>query len=243
MIIKPNESKFIPHPETQDPIRAVIVDVTPPEDRTGKFGTKKEFRIVYETEIKREDGTPHCVWSRGYTLSLDKKSNLRKDIQRILNRELKEDEQLDTETLIGLPVRLSVAHTHDDGNTYANIDYLKGYTGDNPLKPSGSFKRKKDRDGDSSDGKGSSYVKTEAPPATDDAPAEQTAWTECKIHVGRFTGQTLGSIPTEGVEALLEHWMPNVATAAKPSADDRRLFAALNEAAKILRAASQPTLF
>lgn len=242
MIINPNQKNFTPHPETADPVRAVIVDVTPPEDRTGKYGTKKEFRIVYETEVLREDGTPHCVWSRGYTLSLDRKSNLRKDIQKILNRELKDDEAFDTETLVGLPVRLSITHTHDDGNTYANIDYIKGYTGNDPLKPSGKFVRKQDRDKDSSNGKGSSYVKTEAPPATA-AESAPTAWTECKIHVGRFQGQALGSIPQEGVEALIEHWMPTAAVNPKPTADDKRLFAALNEAQKVLKAASQPQLF
>lgn len=241
MVINQNDKKFTPHPITPDPIRAVIVDVTPPEKRDGKFGPKIEFRIVYETELKREDGSPQCVWSRGYTLSLDKKANLRKDVERILNRPLADGESIDTESLIGMPVKLSVTHSEHDGDTFANIDYLKGYTGNDPLKPSGLFKRKKDRDSDSSDGKGSSYVKTEAPAET--TPATSTAWTECKVHVGRFTGQTLGAIPTEGVEALLEHWMPKAAADPKPTADDKRLFAALNEAAKVLKAATQPSLF
>ena len=39
---------FTPHPETDDYIRAVIVDITPLKKRMTAFGEKEEFRIVFE---------------------------------------------------------------------------------------------------------------------------------------------------------------------------------------------------
>ena len=48
-----------------------------------------------------------------------------------------------------------------------------------------------------------------------------------KIHVGRCKGLELRDLAPEQVQALVEKWLPTAKANAKPTADDRRLVAAL----------------
>ena len=48
-----------------------------------------------------------------------------------------------------------------------------------------------------------------------------------KIHVGRCKGLEVRDLAPEQVKALLENWLPSAKANAKPSADDKRLIAAL----------------
>ena len=49
------QSNFTPHPETEGPIKAVLVDVTELKKRMTAFGEKEEFRLVFETEVMDEE--------------------------------------------------------------------------------------------------------------------------------------------------------------------------------------------
>lgn len=206
---------FTPHPECDDPIKAVIVDVTEPKERQTKFGLKDEFRIVYETEVMDEENDRRfCIWSLGYTPSLHEKAALRKDLKKILGRELTaaELEEFDLECLIGHGVKLIVQHEHVDDKTYANISFITADKDKTKLKPSGKYKRTKDRDDKQDDD-------------TPEAPTE--AWQDVVVHVGKYKGKKLGDVDETGVATLIEKWLPNAKAAKKQ--EDADLVKALTE--------------
>jgi hypothetical protein len=49
-----------------------------------------------------------------------------------------------------------------------------------------------------------------------------------KVHVGRHRGLELRDLNPEAVQALTEKWLPAAKASAKPTADDKRLMAALD---------------
>lgn len=230
---------FEPHPETESPVRAVVVDVTPLKKRETQFGTKEEFRLVFESEETKDDGERFGIWSRPYTPSLNEKAAFRKDLKKLLGRDLtaQELEEFDTEELIGLGAKLMIEHAHstDGQQTYANIAMIR--PDPKPLKPSGKYVRVRDRDGDrssvSADGESkSSYRKTP------DAEEVREDWQKTKVHVGKHKGVDLGDLDAEAVEALIEKWLPKHQENVKPTADDKRLGKALVTVQELLNGAS-----
>jgi hypothetical protein len=227
---------FMPHPETDGTVRAVIVDVTPLKKQQSQYGERDVFRLVFETEVEDDDGKRFCVWSRGYTPSLNEKANFRKDLKRILGRDLTEVErdEFDTEALVGRGVQLIVQHEEgQNSQTYAVISFLGPDKGKEPLKPSGNYTRVKDREQKDTHASGeSSYRKA---PKADEGEGRQ-AWQKCKVHVGKHAGVDLGDLDEDAVQALIEKWLPKHKENAKPKADDKRLAAALEEVMELLGA-------
>lgn len=227
---------FAPHPETDGPIQAVIVDVTPLKKVDTAYGPKEKFRIVYETTLKREDGKNWHVWSPGYTASLHEKAGFRKDLKKILGRDLtaQEENEFETESLIGKCVSLIITHEHRDDKTYANIAFIGQDKSGNPLKPSGEYTRVKDREskGGAPQGEKAGYRKAESDPD-----AGRDDWQKTKVHVGKHAGVDLGDLDAEAVQALIEKWLPKHEANAKPTADDKRLAAALKAAQELLATA------
>lgn len=230
---------FTPHPETEGTVKAVIVDVTPLKKVQSQFGEREVFRVVYESEVTdpEHDNRRFCVWSRGYTPSLNEKANFRKDIKKILGRDLTaaELEEFDTECLIGRPVKLIVQHEEgQNGQTYSVISFIGPDKDKETLTPSGAYKRVKDRDqngvGGASSGEQSSYRK--APAAAEDEGRDD--WQKVKVHVGKHAGVDLGDLDEEAVTALIEKWLPKFESDAKPKAADKRLAAALGEVKALL---------
>lgn len=246
---------FEPHPITDNPVRAVVVDVTPPVKQQTDWGEKERIRIVYETEVKDKDGNPCYVWSKPMSLSLagaegKKVSALRTELEKILGRKLEANETFDTDQvpnpnyptdvqIVGKPVRLIVEHTQRDGNVYADITFLGAHKPEfgEPYRACGKFVRKKDRQ-EKQDG-GASYQK--APTAQATVPEAAEDFTKTKVHVGQFAGSTLGEVPPEAVLRLHEKWLPAVTAADyKQTADDRRLIAALEKAVAFINQAKAP---
>jgi hypothetical protein len=232
---------FEPCPEYTG--RAVCVDVTPLEKQVSQFGERDVFKLVFEVEEEREDGSRFCVWSRPYTPSLNEKANFRKDLRKWMGRDLNSQElnDFDTESLIGKPAFLVVTHTEaDNGNTYANIDALlphKDAHGE-PLQPSGKFTRRKDRetkDGDA--GTSSSYRKAEGADNGDGTAAGRDDWMTTEVHVGKHAGVQVGDLDTDAIEKLVEKWLPAFDKMEKPKAADKRLAAALKSAQAALATA------
>ena len=145
MKIKSNNSNFEPCPEFTG--KGVCVDVTPLRKQQSQFGERDVFKIVFEVDLDRDDGSRFCVWSRNFTPSLNEKANLRKFMRGWFGRDLTkaELEDFDTESLIGKPAQLVVVHEHRDGETYANIVACTLDKTAEPLKPTGKFVRMKDR--------------------------------------------------------------------------------------------------
>jgi hypothetical protein len=214
-------SNFTPHPETEGPIKAVLVDVTELKKRMTAFGEKDEFRLVFETECEDEENDRRfCIWSRGYTPILNEKAALRKDLKKMMGRDLTQLEldEFDMESLIGHGVKLIIQHEHKDDKTYANISFIAPDK-DKALKPSGKYKRIRDRD-------------TDAPAEQTEAKAEASGWESVIVHVGKYKGKALGEVDEVGVASLIDKWLPKAKADGK--ADDAALVAALTELADIL---------
>src|SRR5215475_5593205 len=143
--IKNNSSKFEPCPEYTG--RAVCVDCTPLKKQQSQYGEREVFKLVFETELEREDGSRFCAWSRNFTPTLNEKSNLRKFLRGWFGRDLSrvELDGFDTESLIGKTAQIVVVHETKDGETYANIVACTPDKSQEPLRPSGKYTRVQDR--------------------------------------------------------------------------------------------------
>jgi hypothetical protein len=216
-------SNFTPHPETDGPIKAVLVDITELKKRITQWGEKEEFRLVFETEcIDEVNDRPFCIWSRGYTPHINEKAALRRDLKKMMGRDLTnlELEEFDLESLIGHGVKLIIQHEHKDDKTYANISFMAPDK-DKALKPSGKYKRQRDRD-------------TDAPAEQTEAKAESSGWESVIVHVGKYKGKALGEVDEFGVASLIDKWLPKAKADGK--ADDAALVVALTELDGILNA-------
>ena len=217
------QSNFTPHPETEGPIKAVLVDVTELKKRMTQYGEKDEFRLVFETEaMDEENDRRFCIWSRGYTPSLNEKAALRRDLKKLMGRDLTSLElnEFDLEALIGHGVKLIIQHETKDDRTYANISFMSPDRDKTTLKPSGKYTRIRDREVDG-ESDGSSEEKSEQP-----------GWESVEIHVGKYKGKKLGEVDEAGVATLIEKWLPKAKADGK--AEDAALVAALTELADIL---------
>lgn len=217
MRIKTNSGNFQPCPEYTG--SAVCVDVTPLKTVQTQYGPKEKFRFVYEIGDTKDDGTPWCVWSAPFTPSYHENSALRPFLKKWMGREMTPEEakEFDIESLLGRPAHITVIHEHSDGEVYANIALIQADKSAQPLKPSGKFVRMKDRP--PKDGNG--YRRAE--PASDSG-GDLLA---TKIHVGRCKGLEVRDLSPEQVGALITNWLPTAKANAKPTADDKRLIAAL----------------
>lgn len=81
-----------------------------------------KVRIVWQIDTDMESGKPFIVQKR-YTLSLNEKATLRKDLESWRGRAFTQDElkQFDLEKLIGANCQVNIQHTQKNGSTYANV--------------------------------------------------------------------------------------------------------------------------
>jgi hypothetical protein len=228
---KKGGGEFTPHPETEGTVKGVIVDLTPLKLRTTQYGEREEFRIVYETEVENADGRRYCVWSRGYTPSLNEKATFRKDLKKIMGRDLTalELKEFDTEGLIGTPVSLIIQHEQaQNGQTYCTISFVGPHKSGEPIVSSGNYKRVKDRDVTDAPGAAGEQAGYKKAPAAK-ADEGRVDWQKVKVHVGAHAGVDLGDLAEEAVRALIAKWLPVGQALPKPLKADRELIAALVE--------------
>jgi hypothetical protein len=214
-------SNFTPHPETEGPIKGVLVDITDLKKRQTQYGEKEEFRFVIETEaMDEENDRRHCIWTRGYTPSLNEKAALRKDLKKMMGRELTaaELEEFDPECLIGMGLKLIIQHEHKDDKTYANISFIAPDKDKATLKPSGKYKRIKDRDQDGG--------------SKDEDEPVASGWEAVVIHIGKYKGKKLGEVDEAGVAKLIDGWLPQAKAAQ--NVEDAALVEALTELSQLL---------
>ena len=227
---------FTPHPVTDGPVKAVIVDITPLKKVQSEFGEREVFRVVYETEVVDDEGKRFCIWSRPYTPSLNPKANFRKDLKKILGRDITaaEADEFDCDALLGMGVKLIVEHEEGkDDKTYAVLAFIGPDKDKAILKPSGKYTRVKDRPDKVEGGSGGDQAGyRKAPAATEDE--GRSDWQKCKVHVGKHAGVDLGDLDEDAVKLLIEKWLPAHTANAKPKADDKRLAAALKEVGELL---------
>jgi hypothetical protein len=215
-------SNFTPHPETEGPIKAVLVDVTELKKRMTQYGEKDEFRLVFETECEDEENDRRfCIWSRGYTASLNEKAALRKDLKKLMGRDLTAAElgEFDLEALIGHGVKLIIQHETKDDRTYANISFMAPDRDKVTLKPSGKYTRIRDRE-------------VEGDVGNSEAKSEESGWESVTVHIGKYKGKLLGEVDEAGVATLIDKWLPKAL--ADKKAEDKALADALTELSAIL---------
>lgn len=230
MRMKTNSGNFQPCPEYTG--ASVCVDVTPLKTVQTQYGPKEKFRFVFEIGETKDDGTPWCVWSAPFTPSYHENAALRPFLKKWMGRELTPEEAktFDLESLVGRAAHITVIHEHSDGEVYANIALIQPDKSAQPLKASGKYVRMKDRQagGQRAEAGGQSGYRRAQPQSAEDG--GQTSGGDLgatKIHVGRCKGLEVRDLSPEQVGALIENWLPAAKANAKPTADDRRLMAAL----------------
>ncbi len=86
--------------------------------------TKKQHKVslAWQIDEARDDGKLHIVYKR-YTLSLNEKATLRKDLESWRGRAFTRDEEMgfDVESIIGANCLLNVQHNTSGDRTYANV--------------------------------------------------------------------------------------------------------------------------
>jgi hypothetical protein len=230
MKLKAKNSTFEPCPEYTG--RAVCVDVTPLRKQQSQYGERDVFKVVFEVDRQKEDGMRYAVWSRNFTPTLNEKSSFRKFLRGWFGRDLTSTElqEFDTETLLGKPAQLVVVHEHRDNDLFANIAACTPDKSGDALKPSGKFIRAKDRTQETGDGSqegagGSPNGYRRAEQNGGNGAVDHGA---VKVHVGKYAGIELRDLNLEAVQALCDKWLPGAKANAKPTADDKRLIAALD---------------
>jgi len=128
---------FSPAPEGTH--RGVCVQVVDLGTQDTNFGDKRQIRLAFEIDERMEDERPFLI-GKTYTLSLNEKANLRRDLESWRGTKLHEGEAFDLSTIAGKPCMVSVVHSQSaaNGKTYANIaSVLKMPKGMEPLTPEG----------------------------------------------------------------------------------------------------------
>ena len=238
----PLKADFEPCPEYQG--RAVCVDVTDLQTMRTQYGEQEKFFVVFEIDMDREDapeghGSRWCVWSVPFTPSFGEKANFRKFLAQWWGRALtvEELETFDTEDLIGRPAQITVGHEEDEaGKVRARILACQPYKGTEPLEPSGTFVRKKERPERGQAGSGGAQFKQTpkqtsalAKPATKTAPGAATQDPGgVQVHFGAAKGVELNDMSKDQIRSLISKWLLDYfPTLPKPTADDKRLATAL----------------
>lgn len=162
-----NIERKLPEPGLHLAVCVDVVDLgeetTPWKDnKTGEQKIQHKCRIVWELDEQHPDFEgPHRV-SQKYTVSLDQRANLRKDLERWRGKAFTDSELqgFDLEKLIGISAQLNIVHT-DDGE-WANVDTVLPAPRGTKLDPSGYYVRVKERD-DTAAGNGSNGQGAVAP--------------------------------------------------------------------------------
>lgn len=125
----------------------VCVDVVDLGMKPTPWGDKHKIRIVWQIEELMDNGKPFLV-SKPYTLSLNEKANLRKDLESWRGRAFTEDESdgFDVEAVIGKNCLLNVQQKVSGENTYANVIGVMPLKKGMPTIQPTDYKRVKDRD-------------------------------------------------------------------------------------------------
>jgi hypothetical protein len=105
------------------------------EQYMGESKIQKKVRIGWElpTELKvfsKENGEQPLVISKEYTLSMNEKSNLRKDLKSWRGKDFSEDEarSFDITKLLGAPCMLNIIHNQSKSDPTKVYEQISGIT-------------------------------------------------------------------------------------------------------------------
>jgi len=88
----------------------------------GKTKTQHKVSLVWQIDERRDDGKRYLVYKR-YTLSLNEKATLRKDLESWRGRPFSREEEMgfDVESVIGANSLINIQHHTQGDRTYANV--------------------------------------------------------------------------------------------------------------------------
>ena len=117
---------------------ATVVEVMPPQledDRYNPGKQKKRVVVIYGIDQKAPNGEDMTI-RRKYTFSLNPKSNLRPDVEALIGRKLKANEEssFDIRKCIGRACKILVKHTaREEGGNWANVTSVVSAEDTKPL--------------------------------------------------------------------------------------------------------------
>jgi hypothetical protein len=105
-----------------DVIDKGVIESSFVDEKTGLKKHQHKIDIAWQIGELRDDGKRHVVYKR-YTLSINEKATLRKDLESWRGRPFTEAElkRFDVESVIGANALVNVQHNQKDGKTYANV--------------------------------------------------------------------------------------------------------------------------
>ena len=125
IIAKKNKKDFTPAPEGLWP--AVCVDVVDLGMEQTPWGEKHKVQLRWVLEERDPKTDRAFLVLKKYTLSLDEKANLRRELETWRGRKFtkEESEGFDLERLIGVNCQLQIMHNvTDGGDVYANVQAI-----------------------------------------------------------------------------------------------------------------------
>lgn len=119
-----------------------ILDVT----WQGKSKQQHKINLAWQISETRHDGKPFLVVKR-YTLSLNEKATLRRDLESWRGRAFTRDEEMgfDVESVIGANCLLNIQHNEVGDKTYANVVSIMPLVKGMPKMKAADYVRKQDR--------------------------------------------------------------------------------------------------
>jgi hypothetical protein len=152
---------FVPPPEGIWP--GCCVDVVDLGDVETPWGVKHHVKVIWEISPVMPETGKRFLASKRYNFSFDDRSTLYKDLRSWRGRAFTAEELkgFDLEKVLAAPCQLIITHEESDGVVYGNVTTVLKADPKNLLRPSGEYKRVKDREG---------YQ----PPATTEKEPEQT---------------------------------------------------------------------
>jgi hypothetical protein len=127
-----------------------IIDLGTTEQGGNFPGKKRKVQFLLELPMELaifnpEKGEQPYYLRKGYTLSMNSKSTLRKDVESLLGKKMSDDEaaKFNVFSLLGAPCMVQVVHVVKGENTYANINNMtplpKGMVCPAPFNPTVTF--------------------------------------------------------------------------------------------------------
>lgn len=212
---------------------AVCVDKTEPTvgiDPTtnlpfvGKDGkpSKPTFQYIFEVSAKGPDGKPFTIDSDYYSESYNEKAKLREFLVSWMGYTMtaKDLETFDTADMVGKCAKVIIRNKpskKDPSKSYPKIKLIE--PAKETLAPSGLYSRREKKANDAQRNNTGAHA----------GAAED--WESTKIHLksSEFCGSEIREVSEGHVIKLIDKWLPVFKSAAKTTADDKRLAFALEQ--------------
>lgn len=123
ILAKRSEKTFTPAPAgTHQAVCCDVVDLGYIESSFTPGKKQHKVAVVWQINEAMQNGKPFLVQQR-YTLSLDEKANLRRDLESWRGKAFTEAELggFDIENLLGVNCLLSIVHVERQGKVFANV--------------------------------------------------------------------------------------------------------------------------